>query len=129
MNNHIVDDITIKWKQSIVHRPWSIVVQRTSMKNFDPKYNSIPKTEIHCHLEGSIPPKLAVALAEMAMAGGIGATIETLPAGPAHAVLFGEDQARYLVTVPAGSAEAVRAEIAAAGVPVSSTEPRMLLGR
>ncbi len=62
---------------------------------------------------------LAVALAEMAMAGGIGATIETLPAGPAHAVLFGEDQARYLVTVPAGSAEAVRAEIAAAGVPVT----------
>ena len=24
------------------------------MKNFDPKYNSIPKTEIHCHLEGAI---------------------------------------------------------------------------
>ncbi len=24
------------------------------MKNFDPKYNAIPKTEIHCHLEGAI---------------------------------------------------------------------------
>src|SRR5215213_9954992 len=24
------------------------------MKNFDPKYNDIPKTEIHCHLEGAI---------------------------------------------------------------------------
>jgi adenosine deaminase len=24
------------------------------MKNFDPRYNSIPKTEIHCHLEGAI---------------------------------------------------------------------------
>ena len=24
------------------------------MKNFDLKYNSIPKTEIHCHLEGAI---------------------------------------------------------------------------
>jgi adenosine deaminase len=24
------------------------------MKNFEPKYNNIPKTEIHCHLEGAI---------------------------------------------------------------------------
>jgi len=24
------------------------------MKNFDPQYNDVPKTEIHCHLEGSI---------------------------------------------------------------------------
>ncbi len=24
------------------------------MKNFDPKYNNIPKAEIHCHLEGAI---------------------------------------------------------------------------
>ncbi|MCC7117745.1 MAG: adenosine deaminase [Anaerolineales bacterium] len=24
------------------------------MKNFDPQYNDIPKTEIHCHLEGAI---------------------------------------------------------------------------
>src|SRR5262245_48965684 len=24
------------------------------MKNFDPQYNAIPKTEIHIHLEGSI---------------------------------------------------------------------------
>ncbi len=44
---------------------------------------------------------LLVALAEMAMAGLVGATI-TLPQGmPAHAFLFGEDQARYLVATPA----------------------------
>ncbi len=42
---------------------------------------------------------LAVALAEMALAGGVGATIDALPPGPTHAVLFGEDQARYLVAV------------------------------
>ncbi|MCZ2126741.1 MAG: adenosine deaminase [Anaerolineales bacterium] len=24
------------------------------MKNFDPKYNALPKTEIHCHIEGAI---------------------------------------------------------------------------
>lgn len=41
---------------------------------------------------------LAVALAEMAMPGRIGADIVVLPDGIAHAVLFGEDQARYLVT-------------------------------
>ncbi|WP_310148626.1 phosphoribosylformylglycinamidine synthase subunit PurL [Bosea sp. BE125] len=61
---------------------------------------------------------LAVALAEMAMAGGVGATIDALPAGPAHAVLFGEDQARYLVTVPEASAAMVLAELETAGVPV-----------
>src|SRR5262249_23264886 len=58
---------------------------------------------------------LAVALAEMAMAGGIGAKIEQLPEGPAHAVLFGEDQARYLLAT--GNPDAVLAAAKAAGVP------------
>jgi phosphoribosylformylglycinamidine synthase len=39
---------------------------------------------------------LAVALAEMAIAGGIGATIAT--EGPEHAFFFGEDQGRYVLT-------------------------------
>lgn len=60
---------------------------------------------------------VAVALAEMAMAKGIGASITALPAGPAHAALFGEDQGRYLLSLPAGAAEAVVAEAKAAGVP------------
>ena len=48
---------------------------------------------------------LAVALAEMAMASGIGATLDAAPDDiPAHAFWFGEDQARYLVTVPAAQA-------------------------
>jgi hypothetical protein len=51
---------------------------------------------------------LAVALAEMAMAKGIGATIETLPAGPAHAVLSSvRIRRRYLLSLQAGAAEAV----------------------
>jgi len=41
---------------------------------------------------------LAVALAEMALAGGMGAEITDLPEAPRHATLFGEDQARYLIT-------------------------------
>ena len=60
---------------------------------------------------------LLVALAEMAMAGNIGATV-ALPKGlPAHAAAFGEDQGRYLVTVGNGAAFIERAK--AAGVPAA----------
>jgi phosphoribosylformylglycinamidine synthase len=49
-----------------------------------------------------------VAIAEMAMASGIGANLDAPPEDiPAHAFWFGEDQARYLVTVPADRADAV----------------------
>ena len=34
------------------------------MKNFDPKYNNIPKTEIHCHLEGAIRTQTIVDVAK-----------------------------------------------------------------
>ncbi len=63
---------------------------------------------------------LAVALAEMAMAGRKGAAIR-LPAdaGATHAWLFGEDQARYVVTVKAGDVAAVLAAAASAGVAAS----------
>jgi len=43
---------------------------------------------------------LAVALAEMAMASGIGATIEVPEAWDPIPVFFGEDQGRYVVTLP-----------------------------
>ena len=62
---------------------------------------------------------LAVALAEMAMAGGIGATIETVQDhGPSHAYLFGEDQARYLVTCPAGGCETLVGDAKQAGIDI-----------
>ena len=60
---------------------------------------------------------LLVALSEMAMASGIGASLEAAPEDTeAHAYWFGEDQARYLVTVPAGQAEAVIKRAQAASV-------------
>jgi phosphoribosylformylglycinamidine synthase len=59
---------------------------------------------------------LLVALAEMAMASGIGAELDHAPLA-AHAFWFGEDQARYVVTVAAGVAERVMARARAAGVP------------
>ncbi|HET9905199.1 MAG TPA: adenosine deaminase [Anaerolineales bacterium] len=34
------------------------------MKNFDPKYNEIPKTEIHCHLEGAIRTQTIIDIAQ-----------------------------------------------------------------
>ena len=57
-----------------------------------------------------------VALAEMAMAGGLGAAVD-MPRGkaPEHALLFGEDQGRYLLTTDAASALLTAAE--AAGIP------------
>src|SRR5206468_4544683 len=59
---------------------------------------------------------LLVGIAEMAMAGGRGATLDPVPAGPPrNAFLFGEDQGRYVVEAsdPRALIEAARA----AGVP------------
>jgi phosphoribosylformylglycinamidine synthase len=59
---------------------------------------------------------ILVALAEMAMASGIGARLWTHPRDiPGHAFWFGEDQARYLVAVPDHAGFTRIAE--AAGVP------------
>jgi len=59
---------------------------------------------------------LLVAIAEMAMAGGVGARLSTHPRDvPGHAFWFGEDQGRYLIAVP-DSASLIRMADAA-GVP------------
>jgi phosphoribosylformylglycinamidine synthase len=60
---------------------------------------------------------LLVAIAEMAMASGIGAELEAAPFAP-HAFWFGEDQARYVVTVKPAAADKIAARAKAAGVPV-----------
>jgi phosphoribosylformylglycinamidine synthase II len=60
---------------------------------------------------------LLVALAEMAIASGIGAELEAAPL-PAHAFWFGEEQGRYVLTASAAAAEGIVARARAAGVPV-----------
>jgi phosphoribosylformylglycinamidine (FGAM) synthase-like enzyme len=61
---------------------------------------------------------IALALAEMAMAGGIGATVTALPEGlPLHAFLFGEDQGRYLLAVDEDAAADILYEAGAVGIP------------
>jgi phosphoribosylformylglycinamidine synthase II len=63
---------------------------------------------------------LAVALAEMAMAGGIGAALPEVPPGlPTHAYLFGEDQARYLLSVDPETAPDLLYSAAAQGIPAT----------
>ncbi|MGA7385065.1 MAG: AIR synthase-related protein, partial [Methylocella sp.] len=59
---------------------------------------------------------LAVALADMAMAGGIGVSIEVSPPLPELGFLFGEDQARYIVATVPENAEAIRDRAETAGV-------------
>ena len=54
----------------------------------------------------------------MAIVSGIGAKVDG--ASPAHAFWFGEDQARYVVTVAAGRAADIIARAEQAGVPVRS---------
>jgi phosphoribosylformylglycinamidine synthase subunit PurL len=62
---------------------------------------------------------LLVALAEMAMASRIGAVLEApLPSLPPHAFWFGEDQARYVVTVPATRLPEIEAIAAKTAVPL-----------
>ena len=61
---------------------------------------------------------LLLALAEMAMAATKGASVTLADQrGPAHALLFGEDQARYVIAVPADLANFVGASAESAGIP------------
>jgi phosphoribosylformylglycinamidine synthase len=60
---------------------------------------------------------LLVAIAEMAMASGIGAEIATPAGTQAHEFWYGEDQARYVLAVPVGKSGAILAAAQSAGVP------------
>jgi phosphoribosylformylglycinamidine synthase len=54
---------------------------------------------------------LAVGLAEMAIASGIGATVNQLDGGDPIPLFFGEDQGRYLVTMTRENLEKFYAEV------------------
>jgi len=62
---------------------------------------------------------LAIALAEMAMAGGVGARIDGQSvSGSEHGFYFGEDQGRYVVAAPAEIAAELMAQAQAVKIPV-----------
>ncbi len=72
-------------------------------------------TAVHDLADGG----LAVALAEMAIAGKLGARLDAAPAEVApHAFWFGEDQARYVVTAKPADAERILSRAQGASVPV-----------
>ncbi|MBB4001797.1 phosphoribosylformylglycinamidine synthase subunit PurL [Aurantimonas endophytica] len=60
---------------------------------------------------------LAVALAEMCMASSLGASVNAGD-GHGHALLFGEDQARYVIAVTEADAEGIKLMAAEADVPL-----------
>jgi phosphoribosylformylglycinamidine synthase len=62
---------------------------------------------------------LLVTIAEMALAGGRGVALDPVPGPiPAHALWFGEDQARYVVAASPDKADAIHKAAAVAKVPL-----------
>ncbi len=62
---------------------------------------------------------LLVAIAEMALAGGRGVELDPVPGPiPAHALWFGEDQGRYVITASPDKADAIHKAAAVAKVPL-----------
>ena len=70
-------------------------------------------TTVHDVSDGGV----AVALAEMAMSSGIGARVAKPGTGSRTSFWFGEDQARYVLAVPAADVERVLSDAKLAGVP------------
>ena len=62
---------------------------------------------------------LAIAIAEMAMSSGIGASVVAPKAASRTAFWYGEDQARYVLALSASEAERVLSEAKLAGVPAA----------
>ena len=97
--------------------PVDLALERKTGDAIRPLIQSGDLTTVHDLSDGG----LAIGLAEMVMAGGIGAQIDNLPQGiPVHAALFGEDQARYIAAVPGKSLKKLSQALDGAGVPHSA---------
>jgi phosphoribosylformylglycinamidine synthase subunit PurL len=71
-------------------------------------------TAVHDVADGG----LLVTIAEMALAGGVGAALEPMSEGlPAHAVWFGEDQGRYVAAAAPAQIARILQDAAKTGVP------------
>ena len=60
---------------------------------------------------------LLVALAEMCLPRGLGAQVRFASSLPAHAYAFGEDQARYIIAIPANAKDEVMVRLNQADIP------------
>ena len=95
--------------------PVDLAIERRNGDFIRAEIRSGALTAVHDASDGG----LFTALAEMAMAGGIGASVEAPRNLPLHAWAFGEDQARYVVTLPETMARSFLDRAAKAGVPAS----------
>ncbi|PTM90197.1 phosphoribosylformylglycinamidine synthase subunit PurL [Mycoplana dimorpha] len=115
--SHLGQSVYLRDVLGIVDGPAPVVDLADERRNGDFVRSAIRNGQISaCHDISS--GGLAVALAEMVMASGKGMSISLADCtGPAHALLFGEDQARYVVIVPADLANFVCASAEGAAVP------------
>lgn len=95
--------------------PVDLAVERRNGDFIRAEIRSDSLTAVHDLSDGGV----FVGVAEMAMAGGIGATLKPETALPLHVWGFAEDQARYLVTLPESAAAAFLDRAAKAGVPAA----------
>ncbi|MBD9372554.1 phosphoribosylformylglycinamidine synthase subunit PurL [Rhizobium sp. ARZ01] len=115
--SHLGQSVYLRDVLGIVDGPAPAVDLADERRNGDFVRSAIRNGQVSaCHDISS--GGLAVALAEMVMASGKGMKISLSETnGPAHALLFGEDQARYVVTIPADLANFLCANAEGAGVP------------
>ncbi|KAB7739073.1 phosphoribosylformylglycinamidine synthase subunit PurL [Parvibaculum sedimenti] len=95
--------------------PVDLSVERRNGDFVRAEIRSEALTAVHDVSDGG----LYLALAEMAMAGDIGAKVDAPKDIPLHAWAFGEDQGRYVVTLPEAAAKGLLDRAAKAGVPAA----------